>query len=529
MLREFAMYARFLSRLPHFLTRQITPKDGSAYIAVGLANRGARFLHIARRSIYGNPRSPYLPLLRNAGCEAGDLERMVRHAGLEDTLGSLADAGVRITVDEYKGRAPIDRDQMKMEHTEHDFDNPASDKHIEARTGGSRSAGTRTVFDLDFLAANWVCHIAVMLESIGAYSFPYGIWYPILPGAGPLVALCYAKAGKSPTRWFSPIKARDINPDLKTQVATKVLVAASRLGGVAMPFPEFVALDDAVIVARWVHQMIRTHGGCVLNTYPGAAVRVCQAATKNGWDLSGLTILSAGEPMTDAKVDEMTRVGARLMPIYSAIDVGCIGFGCHNPVSCDEIHFFSDDFAIIQRQREVPHSKATVDSLLLTSLCPLSPKVLLNVETGDYGVIERRVCGCPWEKLGFDHHMHTIRAFDKLTSAGMTFIGTDLLRVIEEVLPARFGGAPTDYQMVEEEEDGGLTRMSVVVSPQLGQIDEKELKRIILEALSRGTVAHRMMAKMWQSSGTLRIVRERPEATAAGKLLPLHIKRSGSE
>ncbi|MFC1485945.1 hypothetical protein ACFL55_02850, partial [Candidatus Latescibacterota bacterium] len=78
MLRELAMYAKFFTRLPHFLNTPITPQDGRAYIADGLTNREDRFLRIAQRSIYNNPSSPYLPLLRNAGCEAGDLEQMVR-------------------------------------------------------------------------------------------------------------------------------------------------------------------------------------------------------------------------------------------------------------------------------------------------------------------------------------------------------------------------------------------------------------------------------------------------------------------
>ena len=53
------------------------------------------------------------------------------------------------------------------------------------------------------------------------------------------------------------------------------------------------------------------------------------------------------------------------------------------------------------------------------------------------------------EALGYTTHIHTIRSWEKLTSEGMTFCGHDLIRLIEEVLPARFGGRPTDYQFVE--------------------------------------------------------------------------------
>ena len=112
----------------------------------------------------------------------------------------------------------------------------------------------------------------------------------------------------------------------------------------------------------------------------------------------------------------------------------------------------------------MPHAGVSVDAFLFTSFSPATPKILLNVESGDYGVIETRSCGCKFEELGFTDHIHNIRGFDKLSSAGMTFVGTDLVRIIEEVLPAKFGGASTDYQMVEEEDKKGHTRMSIVES-----------------------------------------------------------------
>jgi hypothetical protein len=57
--------------------------------------------------------------------------------------------------------------------------------------------------------------------------------------------------------------------------------------------------------------------------------------------------------------------------------------------------------------------------------------------------------------LGWTTHLRDIRSQEKLTAGGMTFLDTDLIRVLEEVLPARFGGAPTDYQLVEEEAEEG--------------------------------------------------------------------------
>ena len=49
----------------------------------------------------------------------------------------------------------------------------------------------------------------------------------------------------------------------------------------------------------------------------------------------------------------------------------------------------------------------------------------------------------------------------------MNFLGADLIRLIEEVLPARFGGAPTDYQFVEREDARGLPKVDLRVSPRI--------------------------------------------------------------
>ena len=110
-------------------------------------------------------------------------------------------------------------------------------------------------------------------------------------------------------------------------------------------------------------------------------------------------------------------------------------------------------------------------------------------------------------------------------NAGMTFIGSDLLKVMEEVLPARFGGYSTDYQMVEEEDEKGHTHMSIVVSPDIGTIDEAEVISAVLAEISKGKDTQRMMAEMWSQADTLRVKRIKPLATARGKLLPLHIQR----
>jgi hypothetical protein len=113
-----------------------------------------------------------------------------------------------------------------------------------------------------------------------------------------------------------------------------------------------------------------------------------------------------------------------------------------------------------------------VDALLGTSLLTSGPKVLLNTESGDCCAMVRRSCQCLYGALGLDTHLMHIRSFEKLTVEGMTFVKTDLLRILEEIMPARFGGGSTDYQLVEEPRAGGLSGLTLTVSPHVGAVDD---------------------------------------------------------
>ena len=108
----------------------------------------------------------------------------------------------------------------------------------------------------------------------------------------------------------------------------------------------------------------------------------------------------------------------------------------------------------------------------------------------------------------------------------MHFVGADLLALVEDVLPARFGGAPTDYQFVEEERDG-LPTVSLIVSPRVGPIDEAEVQSTVFGVLSARDLAHRMMVALWRDGGTLQVARREPHVTNAGKIQTLHVGQTG--
>jgi hypothetical protein len=213
--------------------------------------------------------------------------------------------------------------------------------------------------------------------------------------------------------------------------------------------------------------------------------------------------------------------------LYASAEVGTIGYGCAGAKSaCDDIHVLDGSQAVIQYDRSTPFGGGPVQSLLFSTVHEWAAKILLNVESGDYGVLETRECGCEFEALGLKRHLHTIRSFDKLTGEGMTFVGTDLVRIIEEVLPQRFGGASTDYQMVEMEEANGRTRLDVLVNPDVGSVDEEDVVRVVLLELSRGSDTNRMMSEVWRERNLLRVRREKPHLSAGGKLLSLHVMKT---
>ena len=523
---RLSMHCRFMWGLKQFLTETLTPDNARALITARLENRDKSLLDLIRTAVYGYSDSPYLPLLSYAGCEYGDLERLVKTAGADKALAQLADEGVYLSIEEYKGRTPIVRGSITYQVKETDFDNPCLAPQVETRTSGGRGAGTRTAYELAFLADSWSAHLAVALEALGVKGgAPYGLWLPIMPGSGPIVLLAYTKCGVIPTRWFSPLTSREIRPSMKSRVGTHGLLLAARMFGIRWPRPEYLPLKEAEQVARWIHTQLQTHGQCCFNSYTSTAVRVCQAATRASIDLSGAIFLFGGEPLTESKHQALLSAGvSRYLVMYGSMDAGYLGLSCFSPQKCDDVHLFDDSFVFNERSRQVVHAETEVSASLVSSLLPTTPKILLNVETGDWGVRGNWPCSCEWGRLGLEQHMHSIRSFDKLTSEGMTFAGSGLYRLLDEILPRQFGGGAGDYQLVEEEDTSGKTRISIVASPDVGEIDEQRLLQTVVDRLSKGQDFHRMMGHMWVESGTMRVIRERPFVSSAGKVLPLHVK-----
>jgi hypothetical protein len=125
-LDDLTMLARLTRDLPAFLRVPITLDASMAWQRERLATRDQQLVRVVEQQIYGFSGSPYLALLRAAGCELGDLRTLVQHEGVEGALERLVQRGVYVTFDELKGRRDMVRGSQRFSFVESDFDNPSA-------------------------------------------------------------------------------------------------------------------------------------------------------------------------------------------------------------------------------------------------------------------------------------------------------------------------------------------------------------------------------------------------------------------
>lgn len=528
---DLKTYARFAWGLQGYLRQSLTLDQAKEILQRRLADRETAFLRVVERAVYGYPRSPYLPLLKQAGCTLGDLQALLKAQGLEATLRALREAGVYITFEEFKGRAPIiKRGGLEYPVQASDFDNPFLSHSFYLQSGGSTGVGTRVPLDLDFIADRSP-GVMWLYAAHGVFGAPALSWRGILPDpTGVMGHLIETRAQALSRRWFTPLTEREAGSEFKHRLATWYIVAMGRLLGKPFPWPEPLPLDQAVVLARLAVDYVKTHGRCLIRTGVSRATRIALAARDAGLDLSGVKIIGGGEPPTLAKMKAIAEVGARFIPTYAFTEAGQIAVGCVTPVDENDLHLQSDSLALIQSSRPVPGFDLSVDAIYYTTLLTSAPKIMLNIESDDYGVIERRSCGCVLGELGFHDHIREVRSFRKLTGEGVTLVGSEMVHVLENVLPARFGGTPLDYQFQEEEDGQGFTRLILAISPRVVIADEAEVVQVVLEALGKSSASANLARAMWSQAGTLQVKRAEPIWTARAKLNPLHlVQRLGSK
>lgn len=491
------------------------PDEGRGRLQERLERRETNFLALAGETIYANPESPYLRLLDLAGCEYGDLERLVEDDGLEGTLQLLYRRGVYLTVDESKGRVPVIRGSSRFEIDPSRLHNPRIVPDMVAHTSGSR--GTQTSVPAQLSREN---RIPELDEARGRYDRVLARW--AVPGSNTLGSLVRdGMRGTETARWFTPVDPSHANLHPRYLWSARAVRWAARLAGVRIPHPEFVPLSDPAPIVRWMVEVLGTGRKPGLHTYVTPAVKVCQAAYEAGIRLDGAHFHITGEPATAARLAAIHRVGATATTHYASTEVSSIGAGCLAPDPLDEVHFRADCVGLVQPGAHAM-SNLPRQALLVTSLLPGTKLILVNVSTGDEAEVVQRDCGCPLEALGLKTHLHTIRSFEKLTAGGMTFFDADVIRALEVVLPARFGGGPTDYQLVDEDTDSGAPSVRLLVQPRLGPLDSEQVRRVFLDAIGGGSGADRVMGLVWNDAGWPVVVREAPRVTPGGKIQHVH-------
>jgi hypothetical protein len=492
--------------------RKRTPQSvRRARLVAELASREERLCEQLESGVFDNPSSPYRTLFDRAGIERDDALALVREHGVEAALERLFDAGIRVTIEEFKSEPAR-------------FDSPLLSRGFGASTGGSSTKARPLTIDLrlldSFADLFWFYD-----EAFGLSGRPYAVWQPLPPSiAGITNALTLPLCGGRVDRWFAHDKLEVSPRSLRPALLTGVSWIGARLGSSGFGFPRHVPAPEAVVVTRWLAGAVAAGRPPVLMCTPSSAVRVCRAAEEHRLDVAGTLFVFGGEPYTVSKAQVVDSVGARGVSAYGMSEIGAVGLPCADPEEPDDSHLFTPRVAALERTRELPWG-AKVRALYLTGLSPLSPKLMLNVESGDHAVLTDRDCGCALQQLGLTRHLHSIRSYEKLTSEGMTLVGAALEELVEQVLPSRFGGGPTDYQLLEEEDDG-RTRVSVLVNPSVGTLEDSRVVETVLAHLGRNGRVDAMMAEVWKGADTLRVLRIAPRMTGASKVLPLHVARA---
>jgi hypothetical protein len=485
-----------------------------------LARREADFLDLVRRAVYANPESPYRPLLATAGCEYGDLARLVGRDGLEAALAALARDGVYLTLDELRGRRPVVRGRAELLVTPARLANPLVSPHFSIRSSGSRGTSAALGLSLDFVR-DVAVNYGLVIDARGGRAWRHAIWG--VPGGAALnQMLRFAAFGAPPARWFVQVDPERARLPARYAWSARALVWSGRLVGLALPSPTHASADDPSPIVAWLGA-VRGRGQVPhLFAFPSAAVRLCQAARQAGVDLRGVQLTIGGEPVTAARLREIRRSGAVPGAHYGSIETSTIAYGCLAPATPDELHLFHDLTAAVQAA-DVPGVEPGI--LLMTSLRATAPVILLNASLGDQALMGPRPCGCPLDALGWTTHLHALGSDQKVTTGGMALLDADLLRVLEEVLPAQIGGGPLDYQLLEEEARDGRPRLRLLVHPRVGPLDPAVVAEAFFRAIGRGSDAARIMSLAWQDASVLQVERRVPESRG-GKVRHLRVRRA---
>lgn len=500
-------------------SRQPIPSNLADAVRGQVDQREETWLALVRRAIFVDPQHPYKRLFDLAGCEFGDLEQSVRSTGLEPTLGKLYDDGVYLTVDEFKGKAPIVRHGREITSTPSDFHNRLEDAWLEVTTGGSTGrrtpipSGTASLLARDTISA-------LMIAEFSPQDCARLIVRPILPSSiGVMMGLSMSRMGCPIDHWFAT--GGGVKDSLHYRALTRYLVQVGRWNGASMPAPEYLAPGDFATPIEWIAREKRNGRPTILSAFVSPAVRMAALARERGLDVEGSIVMAGGETVTDAKLNVLRQAGMHYSSRYWISEIGAIGMGCRNMLSEARSHLMRNQVAVISRLRQQAITQTSVNALLFTSVSPLCASVVINAEMGDTAVLAPSNCDCSLSQAGLNWEIRDISSYSKLTGQGMTVMGADVAALIEDRLPRQCGGVPADYQLVERH-GTGQTELELRVSPRAGVKDLATVKREFISGLRR-VYGGSLATRVWEHSDGLTVIEAEPFATPTGKVLPLHL------
>ncbi|MBK9169042.1 MAG: hypothetical protein IPM24_16440 [Bryobacterales bacterium] len=520
MLREASYYGKMTLGWWKFV-RTPPAADARAAVRQGLADRQKNFLDLLRRVVFEAPGSPYRNLFDWAGYSYADVDHEVGRLGLETALEDLRRAGVYLTHDEFKGKTPIVRGSNRMEVVPEDFTNPLAKGVLEGSSSGSRSRGTvspRSVEHLNYRETQE----SLYWDEFRVYDRSIVLLMQILPSSvGLRRAVGYLRKGARIGAWFTIGRASDAH----YRAVTNVLVLESRMLGLRMPFPQPLPHNDFSPVARWIAQELAQGRPVAMMANVSSAVRVAAAAMELGLDIRGSQFFVGAEALSAAKQETIERAGATAHARYGCSEIGLLGMACPE-MRGNCVHLMEDSVAAISQRKLAPLSQTEVNSLLFTTLREWAPLMLINAEMDDAGEIGPAPCECGLKRLGFIRQVDRIFSYGKLTGQGVTLMSGDLLNIIERLLPEKFGGVSTDYQLVEQE-GAHQTELELRIHPRLGLRSEDAVRRYFVQELKKvygGSTTERRFTH----TDAFHIRFAEPHLTGGRKVLPLHLLGAAS-
>ena len=505
----------FVPALMAHLRDPLTVEASRAIVRRRLEHRTEDFLVLMRRSVFGDRRSPYLPLLRAAGCEEGDLAALVHRDGVDGALGRLLRAGVYLTVAELKGNRPAVRGEVRVAAELRRLrtrawwvDEPAAPDGSSRRTALYRA-----------MLADTAVGATLFIAARGGAAWHHAVWnFSRLAGGNLLWLTRMTGPGYKPERWFTRADPARFPVHRRLARLASWLTAPT---GAGIPDQEYASLEDPSVLLEWMTRVRRAGGTPHVQSTVTALVSLAQEAVRRGRDLEGVQLLPSGEPLTPARLTALRASGAEAVPAYGAKEAGLVGWGCLAPMASDDMHLTDDRFAVIQPGTAGHEGGFPPGALFFTSLRAAWPLVLLNVSLGDQAVMERRDCGCPLGDAGWQAHVRDVRSFDKVKVASFALDPAALIHLLEETLPRRFGGTPADFQLVEEDAQvvAGHHRVRLLVHPRLGRVDARAATEAFLNVV-RGSSP--MIDAMWREPPWFTVERQPPHESAGGKVYHVH-------